>query len=221
MTQLALLDTLRAEQLPLALGVARAPGRDDVIETPAVAAGVRLLDAWPLWPSHAVLLSGPSGSGKSHLASVWAGEAGAARLEGGALAGLDPLPHAGRPVLIEHADIALAGERPRAAQAGLFHLLNLLRQTGGSALLTARTPLPAWPLAIPDLASRLRAATHVALGPPDETLVEAVLCKLFADRQLERSLTAARRLVDRVDRIALSERRPIDARTLRRALAGL
>lgn len=235
MTQLSLLERAGAEQLPLALDPTASPSLDDVIVAPECAAGVRLVASWPAWPSHAVILSGPSGSGKTHLAEVWAGRSDAVRIRGTELAGLDPTPVAGRAVLIEHIDIALRTERPRAAQTGLFHLLNTARETRGHLLLTTRTPPGGWSLALPDLASRLSGATHIALGAPSEAQMVAVLHKLFADRQLavapplvativsrlERSLRAARELVERVDRIALAEHRKIDRSIVAKALAGI
>src|SRR5690606_40321155 len=78
----------------------------------------------------------------------------------------------------------------------------------------------AWQVALPDLESRLRAAAVVEVAEPDDALLEGVITKLFADRQLsvepnlvtylvrrmERSLDAAMRLVDRLDRAALEEK---------------
>lgn len=230
--QLSLLERDRARQLPLSLDASAPACRDDVVESPECALGVRLVDAWPNWPSHAVILSGASGTGKTFLAELWAARSGATQLVGTDLAGLDPLPHAGGAVLIEHIDIALRGERPRAAQTGLFHLLNTLRETRGHVLMTSRTPPGGWSLGVRDLASRLAGATHVALQQPSDAALEAVLHKLFADRQLPaepatiafliarvpRSLVFARDLVERIDRMALAERRRVDRRLAAQAL---
>ena len=233
--QLSLLRNERAEQLALELEPAIPPCRDDIIESPECASGVRLIDAWPNWPSHVAILTGPAGSGKTHLSSVWAAGARARRIVGTELPGLDPTRFARGAVVIEHLDIALEGERPRAAQTGLFHLLNTLRESGGHLLATSRTLPSTWTLLVPDLASRLKGATHVGLSAPNEEQMRAVLYKLFADRQLtvspavietvasrmERSLGRARALVTRIDRIALAERRKIDHRLVLRALNSL
>ena len=52
------------------------------------------------------------------------------------------------------------------------------------AAISARRPPARWPIALPDLASRLRAAPAAAIGPPDDALLAAVLVKHFADRQV-------------------------------------
>ncbi len=97
-------------------------------------------------------------------------------------------------------------------------------------LLTARSAPDDWGLRKPDLHSRLRLAPVVALGEPDEQLARAVLFKLFSDRQLavepaviayialriERSLGAARAIVEALDREALAR-----GRAVTRAMAAL
>ena len=108
-------------------------------------------------------------------------------------------------------------------ERALFHLINLVREEEAYLLITARTPPGRWAVALPDLASRLRAIPAVMLTAPDDALLRAVLVKLFADRQLavdealiaylvtriERSFAAARAAVERLDREALRRKRPV------------
>ena len=108
-------------------------------------------------------------------------------------------------------------------ERALFHLVNLVREERAYVLATARTAPVGWSLAVPDLASRLRAMPTVQLQSPDDALLRAVIVKLFADRQLaveeslvaylttriERSFAAARAAVDRLDREALRLKRPV------------
>ncbi len=171
-----------------------------------------------------VALVGPEGAGKSHLASVWAARAGAPVLAGAALAG-STLPDilADGALVLEDLSAETIDER------ALFHLLNLAREERAFVLLTARTPPATWPVRLNDLTSRLRALPVVTLAAPDDTLLRAVLIKLFSDRQLnvdeslvayvasriERSFAAARAVVAKLDREALSRGRPVT-----RALAG-
>lgn len=200
-------------QLPLALPHAPSLGRDDFMPGPSNIAALRLVETWPDWASPAVLLTGPSGSGKTHLAHIWAARAGAAIVEAEALGANDLLSLVtGRSLVVE--DVA-ADAVPEAA---LFHLFNGVREHGGSLLITSRSRAEDWRVGLQDLRSRLRLATPVALGAPEDELLRQVLVKLFADRQLlidkpvidylvarmERSLSAAARLVDALDRAALS-----------------
>jgi chromosomal replication initiation ATPase DnaA len=172
------------------------------------------LARWPDWPGPALVLHGPRGCGKSHLARIWLTRTGGGWLTRGALAAADPDAH--------HAWVLDAAD-PVADEKALLSFYNRLRERGGHLLLTARRPIGGWTLQLPDLASRLRAAAVVAIGPPDDALLGAILLKLFADRQLvvpealiaylirhmERSFAAAQAIVAGLDAASLSQRRPI------------
>ena len=205
-------------QLALALDHAESFAREDFLSGPSNATALALLDSWPDWPGRAIVLVGPEGSGKSHLAAIWAGEAGARFLAARALEGaVLPAALATGALVVE--DIA-AGQFDERA---LFHLLNLAREERAYLLLTARTAPAGWVVGIPDLASRLKALPAVVVTAPDDPLLRAVLVKLFADRQvavdesligyvakrIERSFAAARRVVGELDREAMRQQRPL------------
>lgn len=218
-------------QLPLELPQRPALGRGDFLVAPANEAAVAWIDRWPDWPATALALVGPSGSGKSHLAEVWQELSGASALAPADLTRYSPdhLVRRSRAILLEDAEDRLDGEGEEA----LLHLYNLLAERGGHLLLTGRRAPKRWPLRLPDLASRLATATVADLGPPDDALLQAVLVKLFADRQLRvtadlieflqrripRSFAAARGIVAAIDRRALAERRSITVAVARAALA--
>ena len=199
-------------QLPLEFDHDPASSRDDLIVSDRLSAALAIVDRWPDWPSPVVILAGPTGSGKSHLASIWAERVGATTVT---VKTPDPLvleTAARGPVLIEDID------RSGFDQTALFHLINAVREHAGAALITTRVWPAGWNVTLPDLASRLKAATVVEIAEPDEELLAQVMLKLFADRQvavddkvilwlvarMERSLAAGRRIVARLDQLALA-----------------
>ena len=207
-------------QLAFDLPAREAWRREDFFPSPANAAALAAVDDWRNWPGGKLVLTGPKGSGKTHLARLWAAEAGAALLPAADLATADlPALSAHGAVAVEDAETAAGNP---AAEAAFFHLHNLVTQSG-HFLVTAAHPPRDWGLTLPDLASRLQAAPLARIEAPDDALLSAVLIKLFADRQItvppalipylvtrmERSINAARALVATLDARALAQGRPI------------
>ena len=217
-----------ARQLVLDLPFRPALGADDFFVTPANEAAVSVIDAWPHWPVPVQLLSGPPGSGKSHLSEVWRARTGAGMICANDL-GREHLPD----LLSSGALVVDNLPGDRLDETALFHLLNLARELKSSLLLTATAPLSQWQLALGDLVSRLNAAGMVTLGPPDDVLLRAILVKQFADRgisvdetvisfmlaRMERSAAAARALVGMIDREALAEKQRITRPFVSRLMA--
>lgn len=221
------------KQLALDLPLDPRFGREDFLVSPSNEAAYGLIEHWPDWPDTILLLRGPRGSGKSHLASIWATVAKAWTAAAVEITA-ERVPHlvSNGAVVVEDAD---RGGRDEAA---LFHLLNLARERRAFLLVTCELPPDRWGLHTPDLLSRLRLAPSVTLDAPDDALLKSVLVKLFVDRQLvvdttvvdyialriERSLGRAAQIVAELDREALSRgrriSRPIAAAVLGSAEAG-
>jgi chromosomal replication initiation ATPase DnaA len=186
------------------------------------------IERWPDWPFGALVVHGPAGCGKTHLAQLWRERAAAAILAGAGLAA-DFVPA----LLGEGGDRVAVEDAEAADEAALLHLYNLCRERRGSLLLTARRPPAQWSIRLGDLASRLRAVPAAAIDAPDDATLAAVLVKHFADRQLrvapgviahlvprmERSFAAAAALAGRLDRAALAAGRAITVPLARRVLA--
>jgi chromosomal replication initiation ATPase DnaA len=211
-------------QLVLSLPHMESFAREDFIAGPSNAAALSLVDRWPDWPDRVVALIGPEGSGKSHLASIWAEKTGARILSARALDGASVIDALSTGALVIENLVP-----PQVDEIALFHLLNLVREERAHLLVTSRSLPATWPIALRDLMSRLRALPVVTVTPPDDALLQALMMKLAADRQidldpallsylvqrLERSFSAVRAAIVALDREALRQKRPIS-----RALAA-
>ena len=209
---------VQPRQLALALPHAESLTRDNFLEGPANEAGLALIDRWPDWPNRIMLLVGPEGSGKSHLAAIWAEQAGARSISAHALT------PAAVPGALATGALVVEDLKPGDFdERAMFHLMNLAREDEASILLTARIAPSAFEVELRDLRSRLRAVQTVPLLPPDDLLFRGLIVKFCADRQLsidetvvsylasriERSYAAARQAVDLLDTEALRLGRPV------------
>lgn len=209
-----------AEQLAFPLPQLEAKGREAFFVSPANAIAVAQIEAWCDWPNRKLLLNGPEGSGKSHLAGIWAELSGANIVKASKIVDTDLTRLSETNLVVEDAE-ELSGSHEY--QTTLFHLHNLLQAAGHALLITARTPPTQWGLTLPDLLSRLEATSVATLAALDDPLLSALLVKLFSDRQIapsprlidycvkrmNRSFVAAQALVAELDARSLSSGKPI------------
>jgi chromosomal replication initiation ATPase DnaA len=195
-----------AQQLRLSLRQEPRHTREAFIQGASNAQALAALDSWPRWPGGCLVLVGPEGVGKTHLARAWAEKTGAVVLarETPEFAALEV-----GPALLEDVDQGMPEE-------GLFHLINLAARTGAGLLMTARARPAAWPTALPDLRSRVNALFVAEIEPPDDVVLEGVLRSFFRERNIRppqevypyllrripRSIPEAREVVRRMDEAA-------------------
>nr|WP_321456829.1 hypothetical protein [uncultured Cohaesibacter sp.] len=205
-------------QMPLQLPYEAAMGREDFLRGPSNQAALDMIDMWPNWPASWLLLAGPVGAGKSHLAKIWQERTNARIVDVGALQWSDPTELVSNgAIVVEDADSEARDD------TAMFHLLNAAREARAYVLITARNWPESWGVALPDLMSRLRLTTPVEIFEPDDELLRSLLVKLFADRQLspdpnvieyillrmERSIGTALKVVAAIDQQALAQHRTI------------
>jgi chromosomal replication initiation ATPase DnaA len=216
------------QQIPLDLGHRTALGRHDFLVAPNNHDAVAWIDLWPEWPAPCLVLYGPVASGKTHLGAVWAEQSSAICIKAASINEevIRDIANMKQHVIIEDGD-RLIGDI--VGEKGLFHLYNIFKEEQKSFLLTLQEPPVRRAFALPDLASRMRAAPSVAIREPDEQLLSALLVKHFSDRQIrvnadvlhyilpriERSFEAVRDLVEAADRKALVEKRKISIPLMR------
>lgn len=195
-------------QMVLPLRWKAAQGQKDFFVSEANQEAVGFLDGWSTWPIPAALLIGPTGSGKSHLAAIFARRANAR--------------------LWDDAD------RTNNEEA-LFHAWNAAMDERRPLLMTARSAPGDWNLSLADLKSRLAATPRVQIRSPDDALLEAVFLKQWRDRgieapgevtsyvisRIERSFESVARAVDLIDIAALAAKRPLTIPLAREALLDL
>lgn len=211
---------MAAAQIPFDIPVREAFEAEDYLVTKSNQAAVDWVDRWPNWgEAHCAILYGTSGCGKTHLSHVWQYRSGAIRqaITANHIVDYQDIPDC---LILEDIDQIL--DTPHM-QEKLFHIYNWQKEKGGYMMLTSRAHPKNWPSHLPDLKSRMLASMIIEIGIPDDELLAAVIIKQFMDRQIhvsaevvnflilriERSFSAARRIVNQVDKLALSQKRKI------------
>ncbi len=217
-------------QIPFEFEHRPALGGDDFFVAPSNQAVVQWIDEWPHWPSPALVIFGPSGAGKTHLANVFAERTDAKFLDKARFS-TEEIPY-----LLNESKCFVVDDMPTGfEEEALLHLYNSVKDLGGYLLITGKSPPVKWSIKLMDLASRLNAAAAVEIGHPEDELIQSILVKLFSDRQLlvgrevvtyilprvERSIAAVRHLVEALDKAALSQSRNITLPLVREVMAAL
>lgn len=222
------------KQIPMDFSHRVAYGREDFLIAPSNQEAVQWIDMWPKWPAPALIIYGDEASGKTHLSYVWQDRTGAQRIPANDLKDADfgRIFECDKCVIIEDVS-GYIGDRE--FETALFHLYNMAKEEQAHILLTASSVQSGWDFVIPDLRSRLCAAPSVSIHEPDDVLLQSILVKLFSDRQLdvsievinyilprtERSFRFIKRLVERADKIALSEKKAVTIPVIRKAFESL
>lgn len=224
----------RTQQLPLDFVTRPAMGREDFLIGSENKEAVGWIDAWPNWPAPALILGGPAACGKSHLAAVWCERTKAHNVHDDLL-----LNASAEEIIGDHDYLLLDGVDPWigdvAIETTIFHLYNMIKESGRSMMITMRSSPTQLDFALKDLASRLRAAPLATIYPPGDDLLGSILIKQFYDRQLtvstdviqyilprmERSFAAARDIVEYADKAALAQKRAVSVPLMRQVLADI
>lgn len=218
------------EQIPFDFAPRPALGKDDFLVAPSNAEAVQWVDRWPDWPQVALVIAGPEGAGKTHLAHVFRRVSGAP-----AVTARDLRERGADGVLDGHAALVLEdmeGILAQGLEEEVLHLYNLAREHDAKLLMTAESAPARWNVALKDLSSRLNTAQVAEIRPPDDALLTALIVKQFADRQLrveqdvltymlarmDRSFAGVRDLVRAIDETALAQKRAITVPLVRRVL---
>lgn len=220
-------------QIPFDFDHRPALGGEDFLVAQSNADAVAWVERWPDWPTTVLAISGPKGSGKTHLAHVFQALSGATLLSHQDLArlGADAALHGAKALVLEDVE----GFLDLGLEEELLHLYNLAQETGVKVLMTATQPPARWVIGLKDLSSRLKTAQVADISAPDDALLTALVVKQFADRQLsveqdvlaymlsrmDRSFAGVRTLVEAIDEMALSQKRAITKPLVRQALDSL
>ena len=212
------------------LALSPALSRDDFLVDASNENALGLIDRWPDWPHHALLIWGPAGAGKTHLLEIWRRKAAPSAPPPASLRQALRALREGRPAALDDAEsMALQDEET------FLHSLDMALSAKTPLLMTARRAPGRWMTSLPDLASRIRALPAIAIQWPSERLLRAIFIKIFLDRQravpenvvsyllrrIGRAPDQIRKAALMLDRLAEEEMRPVSLSLARQVAAHL
>ncbi len=158
---------------------------EDFCPAPSNAAAREMLRHPDDWSQRRLILWGEAGCGKTHLLVNWAQAHGAEIIS---TSGLQGVRRISRPVALDDADLM-------PDPVALLHLLNATAEAGFPLLLAARRPPARMAYKLGDLTSRLRASSAIEIRAPEDELLEQLLTRLAAQRQLALSIAVRNALL--------------------------
>ncbi|MBY0306006.1 MAG: chromosomal replication initiator DnaA [Sphingomonas sp.] len=171
------------KQLALPLPYPEEAGEAAFLISSSNSRAAQSLKRWGAWPVMAAMLVGPRKSGRSLLARIFAAQSGG--------------------TIIDDAE--------RVDEEVIFHAWNNAQADRRPLLIVADAPPPDWPVTLPDLRSRLAATPLIAIDPPDEALMHALLERDFARRGLDARPELVQWLLARLERSHVALVRAVDA----------
>ena len=222
-------------QLPLHLALKNQYNWQDFIASSCNQMALKAVTSWPDWPFFALLVFGPAGCGKTHLAHIFADciNLKLKRPISTYFIKAKDLKMSKIEYLSKHYScLVIEDVTPVINEEALFHLFNLYQSKQGYILFTSQIPFARMNFKLKDLSSRLKQVPTVAISEPDDEMLEALIVKLFSDRQIfistevlnyivqnmERSFSYASKLVSKVDEISLAQKRAVSVPIVKEAM---
>lgn len=225
-------------QFPFDFEPVRQYKRQDFIVFDCNRDALRAIELWPDWPFFALLIFGPHGSGKTHLAHIFADHVRSVLQKPISVSFLQARDIKTNKVSHIHEKnpcLVVENLSAQVDEEAIFHLFNIYQNEGGNILFTSHYPFARINFKLPDLKSRLNLVPRVAICQPDDQMLSVLIVKLFSDRQImissevlnfivqnmERSFDYAEKLVERADALSLSLKRAITVPLIKAAMEDL
>ena len=152
------------------------------------------IDSWPKWIKRIVNIFGPTGSGKTHIASILKNKTSFLEVKSDSLSDDIFLKFKTKELLIiENLD-------KKISESLLFSLWNSALQDNKYILITSNESINTYKFKSPDLSSRVKSCVNIGIKLPTDDLISVVLAKNFSDRQIKVEKKHIDYIIKRIDR---------------------
>ena len=182
------------DQLILKFPTQQAYKKEDFYVSPSNREAYDFINSWPRWIKRIVNIFGPSGSGKSHLASILKNKTSCLQINSNELHEKIFIKYKTKEALIiENLD-------EKISERLLFPLWNVSLQDNKYFLITSRKPINSYRFKLNDLVSRVNSSLIIGINLPSDNLISVILTKNFSDRQIRVEKKHIDYIIKRIDR---------------------
>ena len=183
-----------SDQLILKFPTQQAYKKEDFYVSPSNQEAYDFINSWPKWIKRTVNIFGPSGSGKSHLASILKDKTSYLQIDSNELNEKIFLKFKTKEVLIiENLD-------ENIYEKLLFSLWNVVLQDNKYLLITSVKPISSYKFKLRDLISRVNSSLIIGINLPSDDLISVILAKNFSDKQIKVETKHIDYIIKRIDR---------------------
>ena len=167
------------DQLILRFPTHQAYKKEDFYVSPSNQEAYDFINSWPKWIKRIINIFGPSGSGKSHLASMLKSKTSCLWIDSNELNEKTFLKFKTKETLI------IENLNEKISEKLLFTLWNIALQDNKYFLITSTKPLNSYKFKMNDLVSRVNSSLIIGIGLPSDDLISVILAKNFSDKQIK------------------------------------
>ena len=183
-----------SDQLILKFPEHRAYKKEDFYVSPSNEEAFDFIKSWPKWIKRIVNIFGPSGSGKSHLASILKSKTKC----------LEILPKdLNENIITEFKTkevLIIENFNEKISEELLFSLWNTALQDNKYFLINSIKPINSYKFKLPDLVSRIKSSLSIGIKLPSDDLISAIITKNFSDKQIIVEEKHTDYIIKRIDR---------------------
>ena len=182
------------DQLILKFPSQQAYKKEDFYVSPSNQQAYDFINNWPKWIKRTVNIYGPSGSGKSHLASILKNKTSCLKIDASELDEKIFMKFKTKEALIiENMNVNLPENL-------FFSLWNTAQQDNKYLLITSTKPISSFQFKLKDLISRVKSCLIIGISLPTDDLISVIIAKNFSDKQIKVEKKHIDYIMKRIDR---------------------
>ena len=182
------------DQLILKFPKYQAYKKEDFYVSPSNQEAYDFINNWPKWIKRIINIFGPSGSGKSHLASILKNKTSCVKIDSNEINEKIFLKFKTKEALI------IENLNEKISEKLLFSLWNIALQDNKYLLITSIKPISSYKFKLTDLISRVKSSLAIGIDLPGDDLISVILAKNFSDKQIKVEKKHIDYIIKRIDR---------------------